>query len=182
MYPFFRLGKGIVQAIKDTRKGDNLSLTDTGEIEFLSSPLDMDNFFEMNNGRILTLFDLGRNDLAVRIGFAKILLKNKWGMVVAGSSIQYRKRVYVFKKVKIKTRVVGIDEKWFYFEQSMWVNNQPTSSALLRTGITNLKTGKIIPTQQVLQSMGQADFQMPLADWVQAWADMDKLRPWPPSN
>lgn len=188
MYPFIRLGKTFAKAINDTRKGKFLELTDTGEIEFISSPTDMDSFFEMNNGRILTLFDLGRNDLAVRTGLAKQLLKNKWGLVVAGSSIQYRKRVYVFKKVRIKTRLVGMDDKWIYIEQSMWVSDKlgnkaddkPASTALLRTGVSSLKTGKVIATQQILDAIGKSDFRLPIEPWVQAWADADKLRPWPP--
>lgn len=179
MYPFIRLGKTVIKAINANRKGDILELTDIGEIELRSNPTDMDNFFEMNNGRVFTLFDLGRNDFAIRCGLAKILLKKRWGMVVAGSSIQYRKRVYAFSKITIKTRLIGIDHRWIYIEQSMWVKGKPTSSALLRTGITNLKTGKVIETKQVLEAFGKQDFKMPLEKWVQSWVKADQERLWP---
>ena len=88
MYPIIRLGKTIFDAVKDTKGGTSLSITDTGRIEFTSSPTDMDNFFEMNNGRIITLFDLGRTDFAIRTGLGKRLLTKRWGLVVAGSSVQ----------------------------------------------------------------------------------------------
>ena len=94
MYPIIRLGKTIFDAVKDTKGGTSLSITDTGRIEFTSSPTDMDNFFEMNNGRIITLFDLGRTDFAIRTGLGKRLLTKRWGLVVAGSSVQYRMDLY----------------------------------------------------------------------------------------
>lgn len=182
MYPFLRLGTTVAKAMNANRKTGNLEITDTGEVEYFSNPSDIDNFLEMNNGRIFTLFDLGRTDFAIRTGLAATLVKKRWGLVVAGSTIQYRKRVYAFQKFTIKTRVVGVDERWVYVEQSMWVKGKPTCSALLRTGITNIKTGKVIETSKVLQAMDQPDLQIPLSDWVQAWAEADKLRPWPPNR
>lgn len=178
MYPFFRFGKTIVDALVSEKKGDSLDLTDVSEIEFRSSLTDMDNFFEMNNGRVFTLYDLGRTDLAVRTGLGNLLLKKRWGLVVAGSSIQYRKRIRVFEKVTMKTRVVAIDERWVYLEQSMWIKGQPASSALLRTGVTS--KGKVLHTDTVLDAMGKTGFKMPPSEWVTAWAEADKLRPWPP--
>lgn len=182
MYPFIRFGTTIVKALNARCKGETISITEMSKIEIMSNPTDMDNFFEMNNGRIFTLFDLGRNDFAIRSGIGGLLIKNRWGLVVAGSSIQYRKRVYAFSKVTIKTRLVGIDDKWIYLQQSMWVKGQPTSTALLRTGITDIRTGKAISPQHILKAMGQPNFEYPLEDWVQAWAEADRDRPWPPKS
>ncbi|MDO5650877.1 MAG: acyl-CoA thioesterase [Moraxella sp.] len=177
MYPFFRLGKTLARSIIDTKKGNSLPLDGTSEIHLKASIRDMDNFMEMNNGRIVTMFDLGRYDLSVRTGLGKLLLKNRWGLVVAGSSIQYRKRIRPMDKVTIKTRLTGIDERWFYIEQSMWANGVPTSAILLRTGITN--KGRALPTQTVLDALGEPNFRLPLSEWVQAWANADKLRVFP---
>lgn len=179
MYPFLRLGSHAIKSVIKQKQGQTLALSDVGEITLTANVNDIDNFLEMNNGRIFTLFDLGRNDFAIRSGLAKKLLKNRWGLVVAGSTIQYRKRVRLFDKVTIKTQVVAVDERWFYIEQSMWVKGQPTCHALLRTGITNIMTGKVIPTATVLKALGEDNFALPPNDWVQAWIEADKLRPFP---
>lgn len=179
MYPFFRFGKTLLQSSLGQVKGDKLGLTDIGEYQFIVNINDIDNFFEMNNGRIFTLFDLGRTDFAIRSGLGKNLLKNRWGLVVAGSTIQYRKRIRPFDKVTIKTSLKAIDEKWLYVEQSMWVKGQACNVALLRTGVTNFATGKVLDTQKVLTAMGYADLKMPPDEWVQAWIEADKLRPFP---
>lgn len=179
MYPFLRFGKTIVQSSFKKIKGQSLTVHDVSEITMLSNPSDIDNFLEMNNGRILTLFDLGRMDFAIRTGLGKKLLQKRWGLVVAGSSIQYRKRVRLCDKVTIKTRLLGVDQRWIYIEQTMWVKGKATSHALLRTGVTNIMTGKVIETEKVFQAMGVSLDEFELPEWVRAWAEADKLRPFP---
>lgn len=179
MYPFFRLAKTIVKSSLTYKNGNTLTLTDTSELDLVANINDIDNFLEMNNGRIFTLFDLGRTDFAIRSGLGKALLKNRWGLVVAGSTIQYRKRVRLLNKVTIKTRITAIDERWFYVEQTMWVKGKATCSALIRAGVTNLKTGRTIDTNTVLTALGYQDINMPPDEWVTAWINADKLRPFP---
>ncbi len=115
MYPLFRLTNGLRLA----KKASKLTFHQTSEISFYCRPWDIDMFMEMNNGRILTLYDLGRFDLAMRSGLSDVLKANNWGLVVAGSSVRYRKRVRMFDKVTMKTAMVGYDEKWVYLAQSM---------------------------------------------------------------
>ena len=179
MYPFFRYTKTIAQAAISKQKGNNLGFDDTSEIEIRCSLTDIDNFLEMNNGRVLTLFDLGRTDFAIRTGLGTQLLKQRWGLVVAGSTIQYRKRIRAFDKVTIKTHIAAIDARWIYVEQSMWVKGKPCSSALLRTGVT--KGGKVVATAQVLASLNKAGWQLPPTGYVAEWIESDDDRPWPPN-
>ena len=79
----------------------------------------------MNNGRILTLYNLSRMNFAVRTGLGRQLFKQRWNLIVAGTRIQYRKRVRAFDKVTMKTQIAGIDARWIYIEQSMWVKGKP---------------------------------------------------------
>lgn len=179
MYPFLRLAKTVAKSSLAFKKGDSLTLTDTSEFYFTANLNDIDNFLEMNNGRILTLFDLGRTDFAIRTGLGKKLIEHRWGLVVAGSTIQYLKRIRAFDKVTMKTRLAAIDERWFYMEQTLWVGGKCTCHALLRTAVTSIKTGKALPTKDVLESLGYGDIQMPPDEWVQAWIAADKLRVFP---
>ena len=178
MYPFIRYATTIAHAALQVKKGHTLSFDDVSEITLRCRLTDIDNFLEMNNGRVLTLYDLGRTDFAVRTGLGKQLLKQRWGLVVAGSTIQYRKRIRAFQKVTMKTQVVGFDERWIYIEQSMWVKGKPCSSSLLRTGVT--EGGKVVATARVLAALGKADWVKPPEPWVQDWIDGDKSHRWPP--
>ncbi len=182
MFPFVRFTKTVLQSSWAYKNGETLGLTDTGELELVANIGDIDSFLEMNNGRILTLFDLGRTDFAIKTGLGKKLLQERWGLVVAGSTVQYRKRIRLLDKVTMKTRLVALDERWFYMEQSLWVKGVPACVALLRTGVTNITTGKTLTTQTVLEKLGYSDVQLPVDDWVQAWIDLDSERPFPSAD
>ena len=59
-------------------------------------PWDLDMWFELNNGRTLTLYDLGRLVLAKRSGLLSLLKAKRWSMTMAGASVRYRRRVRMF--------------------------------------------------------------------------------------
>jgi len=175
MYPVTRFITTLLKAPRSNSRDHNT----ISEITFRCRPWDLDMFFEMNNGRVLTLYDLGRFDLVLRIGLDKILRKNRWGLVVAGTTVRYRRRIRLFDKVSLRTKVAGIDERWVYIEQSMWVNGQPCNSALLRTGVTS--KGKAIETSVLLAELGVDGSDIKVGAWEQAWIDSEAQRPWPPS-
>jgi len=174
MYPLIRLLTSSIRALLSSR----IHIDSISEITFRCRPWDIDMFLEVNNGRILTLYDLGRFDFSIRMGLAKILKEKGWGLVVAGGSIRYRRRVRMFDKVTIRTQIVGFEERWIYVVQSMWVKGMPTSSVLLRTGITH--KGKVIPADEVLRALNIDDWNPELTGWVQEWIYSEENRLWPP--
>ncbi|KDN26252.1 thioeseterase [Vibrio fortis] len=174
MYPLFRL---LTTIVKSRNKTINCLSQDS--INFYCRPWDIDILFEMNNGRAITLFDLGRVSLVSKCGLLKILIKKKWGLVVAGSSIMYRKRIRSFDRVTMYTRVINIDDKWIYLEQSMWVKSVPCCSIVIRTAVTS-KHG-IISTNKVLEALGEAPINPKPEGWVLNWINNEKERIWPPN-
>jgi acyl-CoA thioesterase FadM len=135
---------------------------------------------EVNNGRHLTLFDLGRFDLGARTGLLRILKERRWGLVVAGSTIRYRKRLSPFQRYQQHTHLVARDDRWFYFVQTTVRKGEACSSALIRTGVTS--GGRVIASQEVADALGYSDWNPPLPEWVKSWAEADGLRPWPPQE
>ena len=173
MFPFLRLSL----AIQKAKRAPTLKINETCIVPMRVGLTDCDMFLEMNNGRHLTLFDIGRFVFAVRTGLWAEVKRNGWGFVVAGSSVRYRKRLKPFQRYEQHTRVLGHDEKWFYFEQTHQIGEVWYSSALIRAAV--VAKGKIIPTQTILNQMNQADWQPALPEWVTAWVAADALRPWP---
>lgn len=174
MYPYLRMARVLVQAAM----AKPIQPDDTGVVRFMAMPWDCDFYPEVNNGRHLTLFDLGRLDFALRTGLMQKMPKNGWGLVVAGSTIRYRKRIRPFQRVEQRSRVLGRDERWFYFQQTHYVRGEACASALVRAGLFG-KQG-IVPTEEIAAVMGFTAWRPELPAWVQAWASADALRPWPP--
>lgn len=178
MYPFIRMIKEVFLASRQPKIG----LLDTHESHHMCLPWDLDLWMELNNGRTLTIFDLGRIPLAFRTGLSDILRKERWGLTVAGSVVRYRRRVRMFDKVTIYSRVLGWDHRFVYLDQSMWNSrNDCTSHAVYRTAVTD-KNGIVSP-DRVMAAMQITDHTSPtLPEWVQVWLDAEDQRPWPPTT
>lgn len=177
MYPFMRMLKELAVH----RRAPGLPLTGTHVSHHLIWPQDLDFWMELNNGRTLTIYDLGRIPLARRVGLLDLVRRQGWGMTVAGSSVRYRRRVTVFQKVTMRSRCVGWDDRFLYLDQSMWrADGECCSQALLRMAITG--PDGIVAPRRALERMGQPPDGPPLPDWVRAWSSAESQRPWPPQR
>ena len=175
MYPVIRM---FWQLFKH-RSSDPLPLTGTHVSTHYCMPWDIDLWMELNNGRTLTLYDLGRIPLARRTGLVALLGKNRWGLTMAGVSVRYRRRIRAFEKIEMRSRAVCWDDKFVYLEQSMWkMNGECANHALYRSAITG-KEG-IIPPVEAIKQMGKPIDTPAMPKWIAAWIAADMQRPWPP--
>jgi len=176
MYPFVRLVK---EVIKSSRM-PTLSALGSHVSYHRCWPQDIDNFLEMNNGRILTILDLGRTGLAQRVGLLRALQKNRWGLTMAGTSVRYRKRIRPFVKFRIVSKALGWSDRFLYIEHSIWIGNECAVQALFRSAVTD-KNGIVNPAR-VFAAVGMDQPSPEKPAWVQAWIDADNTRPWPPED
>jgi len=140
-------------------------------------PVDLDPFCELNNGRTLTIYDLGLA-LYDRLGVAARIAAHGWRPTVAGASVRYRARIRAFDRIEIASRVLGWDGRFFYLDQALWRGHECCNHVLVRMAFT---TGRgIVAADDVAVAMGWATPSPALPDWVQAWSEAEARRPWPP--
>lgn len=176
MYPIIRMTKELIKF----RNAPKLNLDDIHISTHRCWPVDIDMFGELNNGRTLTLYDLGRLVMGHRMGFLDVIKKNKWGMTMAGASVRYRHRVRMFQKFTMHTRAIGRDDRFLYLQQTMWRGDKATSSVLYRTAVTD-KNG-IVHTQKVADALGYSDWNPGMPEWVLNWIKAEDSRFWPPES
>ncbi|PHQ86836.1 MAG: thioeseterase [Thalassobium sp.] len=175
MYPFVRLAHSLLKA----RRMPAMSPLDPHVSRHRCWPQDCDIFMEMNNGRILTLYELGRFQAAVRMGLWALLKERKWGLTVAGTSIRYRRRLLPFEKFETRTRIATWDDRFVYIEQGMFKQNgECASHVLFRTAV--VEKNRAVPTDQLIAALGITDPRPVPAAWVQNWIAAEATRPWPP--
>lgn len=173
MYPIIRM----VKALATSREGP-IDILDTVVTRHIAWPWDIDPWKDLNNGRTLTLFDLGRISLAQRAGLNRALIANRWGIVVAGNTTRYRKRITMMQRFEMRTRCIGWDHRFVYMEQAMWRGEDCCNHLLLRAAVTS--PAGIVPPQTVVGAMGHHGISPELPDWVKHWIAADHERPWPP--
>lgn len=174
MYPFLRLA----WEFWEHRKGPPLPPHGVHVSHHRCWPWDIDPWVELNNGRTLTLYDLGRLPMARRMGLIPVLRDNGWGLTMAGASVRYRRRVRPFQKFQMRSCAVGFDARFIYLEQSMWRGETCCNQILYRSAVTGPKG--IIPPAEVMAAWGVDPTSPPLPDWVQNWIAAEDSRPWPP--
>lgn len=109
-------------------------------------PNDLDVQMHMNNGRFLSLMDLGRIDFMVRIGFWREARQRGWFPLVGTTKIDYRRPLKVFERYDLTTRVIGWDERWFFMEQQFIAQNKVMASAILKVMLRSSE-GLVTPLQ-----------------------------------
>lgn len=136
---------------------------------------DADLYPEVNNGRHFVLFDLARYQLALKIGLFRWVRRSKSAFVVGGSTIRFRHRLRPFVRAEVRSRLVGMDDRFFYFQQRTVQRGRTCSLALIRTGIR--KNGVVAPAE-VMAGIG-LDIEPFVEAWVSEWNTWDDARPWP---
>lgn len=176
MYPIIRAVTGMLSA----RRHSKVGLLDTTVTHHRIWPWDGDVFMELNHGRTLTLFELGRWPQVVRMGLLSAVRREMIAFAVAGVSVRYRRRMPIFAKFRMVTRILGWDDRFIYIDQSMWLGETCANQMLLRAA---LKTPNgTLPPSEFLNRVGQPQPSPELPEWVQNWITAEATRPWPPEN
>ena len=132
---------------------------------------DSDIYRHLNNGRYLSVMDLGRLDLFVRMGLLRPVLRRKWYPVVGSATIRFVRSIDLLQRYQIRTRTVCWDEKWFFIEQRFEREGRLMAVGLVK-GVFLGPEGKISPAQLVGLA-GNGLPSPPMPDRIRAWADSD---------
>jgi acyl-CoA thioesterase FadM len=133
-------------------------------------PSDLDVLLHMNNGKYMSLLDLGRMDLLMRSGFLAALRRNGWYPVVAAEAIRFRRSLRLFQSFEIETLVLGWDDKVFALQQRFLHAGTEVASAVVWARILRRSGGGVTPSE-VLGGAGYSGAQIPLPAWASNWAE-----------
>ena len=143
-------------------------------------PNDLDTNMHMNNGRYLTIMDLGRLDLMARTGLMRKALKNNLAPVLGSAKIRFRLPLFLFQAYDLHTKVICWDEKYFYIEQRFVIAKGKKAGAVaaiafLKAGLYNTKKKIVATPLEILTLVGKEDMQSPqVPAHVKAWIDAEE--------
>ena len=163
----FRLIKTIIVALRASR----LAPLDESVANYRVWPHDLDLNMHMNNGRYLTLMDLGRIDMMIRNGLARAAFKHRWRPMVASATIRFRRPLPPFKRFQLHTRIICWDAKWFFMEQRFQVGDELYATSVIK-GIFMGPRGKAAP-QEIAAAVGVREPSPPMPEAVRAWLEAE---------
>lgn len=143
----------------------------TSVLTFRVWPNDLDVNIHMNNGRFLSVMDLGRFDLSFRTRLGRAMLRNRWTPLVGGLSMRYRRSLAPFERYELHTRLLGWDAKWFFLEQRFLKKGGDLAAEGVVRALFRGKEGNV-PVAEVLRQMGYEGPQPDLPEAVRRWAEV----------
>jgi acyl-CoA thioesterase FadM len=122
-------------------------------------PNDLDLFAHVNNGRYLTLMDLGRLHIVMRSGLLRVMRERQWHAAAAAIEIRFRRPLKLWQRYELLTGIVDWDEHWFLFEQRFESAGKVYARALVKAQFRHRR--ERVPVATVLELVGMQDEAAP---------------------
>ena len=169
MYPWlrlFRVGLGVIGQPK-------VNLLATTRIRVRVWPNDLDFNLHVNNGRYLTLADLGRLHWFARTGLLAMARRERALPIVGDVIAKFRRELKPFETFEIQSRLVGWDEKWAFLEHRFVRTGRVLGTVTIR-GVFKGPNGPLKP-QTLLDALAHTDPSPPLPRWVRDFQNSSEL-------
>ena len=166
----------MLSARKRLRRTGRLAPTGISRIRLTTLPTDIDLLRHMNNGRYLSLFDLGRWDLLVRTGLWDVMKRHGWYAVVSSETITFRKSLNLWQRFDVESRMIGHDDKAVYLEHRAVVDGEVFARAIIRARMMK-RSGGTLSHDELFAAVGRPEGVPEVDEWVHDWAAASALPP-----
>ncbi len=141
-------------------------------------PSDLDTSAHLNNGRYLTLMDMGRLDVMVASGLWRAVLRHGWTPVASAIKIRFRREIKLWERFRIETRIVAWDQLSVVMEQVFVFDGgtrdgQIAAQALFKGGLYDRKAKKFVTIARLMAEVGVAAESPPLKPEIAAFLEAD---------
>lgn len=141
--------------------------------EFRVWPWDVDAFLHMNNGRYSQIMDVARIDWMRRSRILDAIVKNRWGGLLGGSLIRFRRSLKPFQRYRVWTEVVSWDTRWFYLEHRFeTLDGKMVALGLTRAGLQ--EGSRWVNTERVVDAVVPGLKSPPHPERVLSWLSADR--------
>lgn len=170
----------LVWLLLTTRSRGPLALPDgVSAVSFRVWPHDLDMSMHMNNGRYLTIMDLGRLDVMARSGLMRAAIRHRWTPIASAIKIRFRREMRLFDCFRLETRLLAwnqftvVMEQVFYFEKGPR-SGQVAAHALFKGGLYDRSAAKFLPISRLMEEVGVRAESPPLTPDVEAFLKADE--------
>lgn len=116
--------------------------------------LDLDFNMHMNNGRYLSIMDLGRFDLMLKSKIFWKIFKQGYYPVVSSQSIRFKKSLGFFMSFDLVTLIESWDERNLYIHQQFIKNDVIYAEGYVKTRFRQRGRKESVPTKEIFELLG----------------------------
>lgn len=147
-------------------------------LHFRVLPNDLDTSLHMNNGRYLTIMDLGRLDLLVSSSLWRAVLRHRWTPIASAIAIRFRRELRTFECYRLETRLLAWDASSVVIEQVFVIETGPRAGqiaarALFKGGLYDRAARNFVPIARLMQELGLSVQSPPMSPEVEAFLKAD---------
>ena len=154
------------------RRRGPLDLFDGSVVRLRVWPSDLDVYGHMNNGRYLTVMDLGRTDLVIRTGMWGLMLQRRWKPLLGSATIRFRRPLTPLRRYELHTRLLCWDAKWFFIQQQFHHHGKLHAVAVVK-GLVRGTDGNV-PPQDLFAELGGPSASPPMPPAIRTWLDAEE--------
>lgn len=122
-------------------------------------PNDCDANLHINNGRYLTLADLGRMDFFLRHQWWRRFAGRGWNVVATSVHVLYRRSLDLGQRYRLVTQLAGTNERFLLMEQRFQRNGATCCIAYVSIGV--IGSQGLVAIQEVLRVLGLESATLP---------------------
>ncbi|MEY1662518.1 acyl-CoA thioesterase [Isoalcanivorax beigongshangi] len=157
----------LISAAMRRKKTPTHGLFDTVSMDFRVGMFDLDINLHLNNAKYLKFMDRCRLEHAVSTGLLNEMIKARCNAVVANTEVAYVRELRPYQQFTVRTRIMGWDDKYVYYDQRFESQGKLHTHAMLR--LVNMYGGKAISPQAVQEMTGLNQSSPALPEYVEQW-------------
>ncbi|MBV8048838.1 MAG: thioesterase family protein [Paludibacterium sp.] len=150
-----------------------IQIGDVIELALTVLPNDLDFNGHMNNGRYMTIVDLGLIEYMTRCGFLRQALKRGWRPVLGGAMIAFRRGLKPWRSYQLRFSVVSWAGNWSYMRFEFVHRGEVMAVGYAKGGI--LSRDGLIPCAKTFAAIEEHRLSPTPSMALQAWIDADAL-------
>ncbi len=146
----------LILILKRLRVSTRIDVFDTCRTRFRVQPWDLDFNLHMNNGRYLSIMDLGRFDLMLKSGIFWKLMARGYYPVVVSESIRFRKSLGLFNGFELMTVLESWDERDLFLTQQFVHKGSVVAHGYIKGRFRQRGRKGSVPTAELFELTGKS--------------------------
>ncbi|HBC56680.1 MAG TPA: hypothetical protein DCZ03_05890 [Gammaproteobacteria bacterium] len=135
----------MLQLVPTLWQPSETNIANAVELKMRVMPWHCDPNMHINNGKYLSIMDLGRGQLFVRHGLMKKIMRHKFKVVVGAAHILYRRSIPIGRRFTLRSQFIGVNERFIVLQQGFIYGTQIAALAYVNVAFS-ANSGLVTPS------------------------------------